>query len=171
MRILFITGQGFEDSELLCPKYRFEEEGFQVDIAAPDWGEVKGKRGYPVSANLAIDEAEPEAFDTLFIPGGKVAEKLAMHDAIVKFVQEFASLQRPIAAICHGPLLLASAGILKGRKATCYYKVSDKLQEAGAIYENSPVVVDNNIITSRQPRDIPLFMKEVVRTLKGLREA
>ena len=167
MRILFITGPGFEDSELLCPRYRFEEEGFHVDIAAPDWGEVKGKVGYTISANLAIDEAEPEAFDALFIPGGKAAEKLAMRENVIHFVQEFAKLDRPIAAICHGPLVLAAAGILKGKKATCYDRVSDKLEEAGALYENSPVVVDGKIVTSRQPSDIPLFMREVIRVFKG----
>ncbi len=167
MRVLMITGNGFEDSELLCPRYRMEEEGFQVDIAAMEWGEVKGKRGYVVSANLAMDEAEPEAFDALFLPGGKVAEKLAMHEAVIEFVKGFAKLQRPIAAICHGPVILGAAGVLKGKKATCYYKVSDKLEAEGAIYVNEPVVVDGNIVTSRQPSDIPFFMKEVIRVLKG----
>ncbi len=167
MRILFITDQGFEDSELLCPKYRFEEEGFHVDIAAPDWGEIKGKVGYVLSANLALDEAEPEAFDALYLPGGKAAEKLALRESVISFVQEFAKLDRPIAAICHGPLVLAAAGILKGRKATCYDRVSDKLEEAGALYENSPVVVDGKIVTSRQPSDIPKFMPEVIRVFKG----
>lgn len=166
MRILFITGEGFEDTELLCPKYRFEEEGFQVDISALDWGEVKGNKGYIVSANLSIDEAEPEAFDALYVPGGKVAEKLAMHEAIIRLVQAFARLGRPMAAICHGPLLLAAAGVLTGRRATCYYKVSNSLQKAGAIYEDSPVVVDGNIVTSRQPSDIPQFMKETVRIFR-----
>ncbi len=167
MRILFITDQGFEDSELLCPKYRFEEEGFHVDIAAPDWGEIKGKVGYVLSANLALDEAEPEAFDALYLPGGKAAEKLALRESVISFVQEFAKLDRPIAAICHGPLVLAAAGILKGRKATCYDRVSDKLEEAGALYENSPVVVDGKIVTSRQPSDIPKFMPEAIRVFKG----
>ncbi len=167
MRILFIAQSGFEDTELLCPKYRLEEEGFYVDIAAPDWGELKGKRGYIVSANLEIGEAEPEAFDALFLPGGKAAEKLAMHEAVIKFIREFSELDRPIAAICHGPLVLAAAGILNGRRATCYYKVSYKLEEAGAIFDDSPVVVDGKIVTSRQPRDLPLFMKEVVKMLKA----
>ncbi len=167
MRVLFITESGFEDTELLCPKYRLEEEGFQVDIAAPEWGEVKGKIGYTISANLSIDEAEPEAFDALFIPGGKAAEKLTMHESVIDFVKKFAELNRPMAAICHGPLVLAAAGILKGKRATCYYKVSDKLEEAGAIYENTPVVVDGKIVTSRQPSDIPKFMKEVIRVFKS----
>jgi len=167
MRILFITESGFEDTELICPKYRLEEEDFQVDIAAPDWGEVKGKKGYIVSANLEISEAEPEAFDALFIPGGKAAEKLAMHDAVIEFIKKFSQLDRPIAAICHGPVVLAAAGILKGKRATCYYKVSYKLEEAGAVFEDGPVVVDGKIVTARQPSDLPQFMKEVIKVFKA----
>ncbi len=168
MRILILTENGFEDSELLCPKYRFMEEGYQVDIAALNWGEVKGKHGYVVTANLELDDIEPESFNALFIPGGKAPEKLAFHEKVLDLVREFDKHSLPIFAICHGPLLLAKAGLLKGKKATCYYKVAEKLIELGAIYEDSPVVIHENIITSRQPGDLPQFMKAVLAALKNI---
>jgi len=166
MRILFITADGFEDTELLCPMYRLREEGYQVDIAAPDWGEVKGKRGYPVSANLALNEVEPSGFRMLFLPGGKAPDKLKHIPEVLDIVRAFHKDRRPIAAICHGPLILAEAGVLEGRRATCYWKVAEKIEKAGAIYEDSPVAVDENIITSREPVDLPEFMKRVVETLR-----
>lgn len=165
MRILFITTDGFEDTELFCPMYRFREEGCQVDIAAPDWGEIKGKMGCPVSANLALDDVESSGFRMLFLPGGKAPARLRTMPKVVEIVRDFDRDRRPIAAICHGPLILASANLLNGRRATCYWKVAEKIEQAGAIYEDSPVVVDENLITSREPKDLPDFMKEVVKVL------
>ncbi len=161
-RILFLVEDGFEDSELLCPRYRFQEEGYFVDIGAPDWGEKRGKHGYSISANLTLDEIEVDAFDALFIPGGKAPERLMKHEKALLIVKGFYEKKRPIFAICHGPLLLAEAGILKGKRATCYHKVAEMLEERGVIYENEPVVQDGNIITSREPGDIPQFMKAVI---------
>ena len=167
MRILIISADQFEDSELLCPMYRFKEAGFQVDIAAPEWGEIKGKHGYSASANLSLDDVEPSAFDMLYLPGGKAPEKLRYDDRVLAIAKEIASAGKPIAAICHGPLILAEAGLLKGRRATCYWKLEDQLRKAGALYENTSVVVDGNIITSREPKDIPDFMREIMKLLQG----
>ncbi|RUM89912.1 MAG: type 1 glutamine amidotransferase [Thermodesulfatator sp.] len=166
MKVLVITADGFEDSELLCPVYRFKEEGFEVDIAAPEWGQVRGKKGYNVSANLSFDELEPSIFDALYIPGGKAPAHLKHMPVVQEIVQAFDKAGKPIAAICHGPLILAAAGVLAGRKVTCYLKVAEDLQSAGARYENSPVVVDGNLVTSREPADIPYFMKEVIRIFR-----
>ncbi len=166
MRILIITANGFEDSELICPAYRFKEEGFQVDIAAPEWGEVIGKKGYVVSANLSLDDVEPSAFDALYLPGGKAPASLKHMPDVQKIVQAFEKEKKPIAAICHGPLILAAAGILQGRKATCYWKVAEDIEDAGAKYDNVPVIRDGNIVTARKPEDIPYFMKEIIGLLK-----
>jgi len=167
MRILFIAADGFEDSELLCPMYRFREEGFQVDIAAPDWGEIRGKKGYAVTANLTLDEVGPSGYLMLFLPGGKAPDELKNDEEALNIVRFFHGDRKPIAAICHGPLVLASAGILTGRRVTCYWKLAEKIERAGAKYENSPVVVDGNIITSRQPSDIPYLMKELISRVLG----
>ncbi len=170
MRILIITADGFEDSELLCPFYRFKEEGYEADIAASEWGEVKGKKGYKVSANLSFDEVEPSAFDALYLPGGKAPDHLKHIPEVQKIVQAFDREKKPMAAICHGPLILATAGVLQGRKATCYWRVAGDIQSAGARYENVPVVVDENLVTSREPADIPDFMKEVTALLGRVQE-
>ncbi len=165
MKILFITADGFEDSELLCPMYRLKEAGFQVDIAAPEWGEVKGKHGYSVTANLTFQEVEPSNYRLLLIPGGKAPEKMRIIPRVRDIVRSFAASSTPIAAICHGPQVLASAGLLEGRHVTCYRKIAREIQVAGAIYEDKEVVIDNGIITSREPGDIPAFMKAIMNAL------
>lgn len=166
MRVLILSADGFEDSELLCPMYRLKEAGYQVDIAAPEWGQIKGKQGYMVTANLALDDVQPDSFRLLLLPGGKAASQtLRTIPRVQDIVCEFVDKGRPVAAICHGPQILVSAGVLVGRRATCYEGVAKELEVAGVFYEDSEVVVDGNIITSRQPSDIPAFMSEVIRAL------
>ena len=165
MKVLILTAQGFEDTELLCPMYRLKEAGYQVDIAAPEWGEVKGKHGYGASANLTLDEVGPSSYRLLLIPGGKAPEQLCTVSMALDIVEAFAELHIPIAAICHGPQLLVSAGLIQGKRATCYHKISRELEAAGALYEDSEVVVDDGLITSREPADLPAFMREVMKAL------
>ena len=166
MRILIMTANGFEDTELLCPYYRFREEGFQVDICAPEWGEITGKHGYTVSANLSLSEVSEEAFVLLYLPGGKAPGELRLLPEALEIVRAFHQAQKPIAAICHGPQVLVSAGILKSKKATCYPKIAKELEALGVIYIDDEVVVDGNIITSRRPADLPAFMKAILNFLK-----
>jgi protease I len=166
MRILILSADGFEDSELLCPMYRLKEAGYQVDIAAPEWGQIKGKQGYMVTANLALDDVQPDSFKLLLLPGGKAASQtLRTIPRAQDIVREFVDKGRLVAAICHGPQILVSAGVLVGRRATCYEGMAGELEVSGVLYEDSEVVVDGNIITSRQPSDIPAFMSEVMRAL------
>ncbi len=165
MKILVLTAENFEDSELLCPMYRLKEAGYQVDIAAPEWGEVKGKHGYKVTANLTLDEVEPSGYRLLLLPGGKAPDRLRIMPKALDIVRAFHDLGLPIAAICHGPLILVSAGLLQGVRATCYRKVSRELEVAGALYEDQEVVVDQGFITSREPSDLPSFMMEVMKVL------
>lgn len=166
MRVLILSADGFEDIELLCPMYRLKEAGYQVDIAAPEWGQIKGKRGYTVTANLALDELEPDDFRLLLLPGGKTAaQRLRTDPEVQDIVRGFLDKERPVAAICHGPQILLSARVLIGRRATCYKDAAGELEASGVLYEDSEVVVDGNMITSRQPSDIPAFMREVIRAL------
>ncbi len=167
MGVLIMTANGFEDTELLCPLYRFREEGLPVDICAPEWGEVKGKHGYLISANLSISEVQAEAYQLLYIPGGRAPSELRILPEALDLVRAFYTQGKPLAAICHGPLVLLSAGILKGKKATCYPKIAMELKAAGVNYLDDEVVVDGNIITSRRPADLPAFMKAVLKTLRA----
>ncbi len=167
MGILIMTAHGFEDTELLCPYYRFREEGFEVSVCAPEWGEVRGKHGYTVTANLAISEAKAEAYRLLYLPGGKAPAELRLLPEALELVRAFHQQGKPIAAICHGPQVLLSAGILQGKRATCYPKIARELEAAGVHYVDDEVVIDGNLITSRRPADLPAFMKALIRILKA----
>jgi len=166
MKVLILTADGFEDTELICPMYRLKEAGFQVDIAAPEWGEVKGKHGYHVTANLTFDEVESSTYRLLLLPGGKAPECLRIIPKVLDIARNFAKERKPIAAICHGPQILLSAGLIQGLTATCYYKISRELEAEGVHYRNVEVNVDQNIITSRESNDIPAFMREIMRALE-----
>lgn len=167
-KALIVTADTFEDSELLYPWYRLQEAGYQVDIAAPKAGNVTGKHGYVVSANLSLDQVENAGscgYKLLVLPGGKAPETLHLLPKALDIARDFMGSGAPVAAICHGPLVLSTAGLLRGRKATGCKGVSGDLMEAGALYEDSEVVVDKNLVTSRQPSDLPAFMREVMRLI------
>lgn len=164
-KALVLVADDFEDSELLCPMNRLLEAGFQVDVASIKAGTVKGKKGYEVEAGLALDKVEDAGscgYRVLLIPGGKSPARLLKESAALDIVRDFVSSGLPIAAICHGPQLLAAAGVISGKKLTCYPKVADELKAAGALYEDAEVVVDKGFITSRVPSDIPAFNKAMM---------
>ena len=169
MKALIISADNFEDTELLVPYYRLKEEDIEVDIASIKAGKIKGKHDYVVEANLDLKDIKPEDYDILILPGGKAPEVLRKEKKALEIASHFFEKNKPVAAICHGPQILISANLLKGRKATCYKSVVDELKAAGAIYENKEVVVDGNLITSRQPSDLPFFLKEIVKVIKKLR--
>ena len=166
MKALIISADHFEDSELLYPFYRLQEEGLQVDIASIARGKINGKHGYEIVVDKALRDIDPKAYDLLVLPGGKAPAKLRKEPAAVAIAQEFMRSNKPVAAICHGPQILITAGVLQGRRATCYHSVAEELQESGALYEDNEVVVDGKLVTSRQPADLPAFMREIVRQLE-----
>lgn len=166
MKALIISADNFEDTELLVPLYRLKEEGVTVDIASIKKGKIKGKHGYEVEANKSLKEIKPDEYDILILPGGKAPEAVRKEKDALDIAQHFFEKNKPVAAICHGPQILISANILKGRHATCYRTVADELRASGAIYEDREVVVDGNLITSRQPSDLPAFMKEIMKALR-----
>ena len=114
---------------------------------------------------MTVAEADPQDFDCLVIPGGWAPDRLRRHAEVLDFVRKLHEKGKIIAAICHGPQVLISAGILKGKKVTCVSAIKDDVINAGAEYEDSPVVRDENIITSRVPRDLPFFCKEIIKAL------
>jgi protease I len=167
-KALIITADDVEDSELLYPYYRLQEAGYQVDVAAPQAGEVTGKHGYKIKADLSLSEVKPAkdgGYRVLVIPGGKAPAKLRQIPEALNIARAFAKDGLPVAAVCHGPQVLISAGLMRGRKATSYQSVSPELKEAGAVYQDQEVVVDKPFITSRQPSDLPAFMREVLAEL------
>lgn len=164
-KILMITGRDYDDSEVLYPYYRLLEDGYVVDVASAEKGEVLGKYHFVIQANLQFEEVNPKEYAGLIIPGGKAPEKLRLIESAKKIVREFESQQKPIAAICHGQQILISADVLAGKEATCYPGICDDLKNAGAIYLDAPVVVCGNLVTSRRPNDLPCFMKAFISLL------
>ncbi|HWR77671.1 MAG TPA: type 1 glutamine amidotransferase domain-containing protein [Thiobacillus sp.] len=165
MKALIISADHFEDCELLFPFYRLKEEGLEVDIASIARGKINGKHGYEVAVDRALRDVDPNAYDILILPGGKAPATLRKEPAAVGIAQDFMRSNKPVAAICHGPQILITAGVMQGRRATCYRSVAEELQASGALYEDKEVVVDGKLVTSRQPSDLPAFMREIVRLL------
>jgi protease I len=165
MKALLISADNFEDSELLVPYYRLKEANIEVTVASLNRGAITGKHGYEVAVDTTLDEVNPDDYAILVLPGGKAPAALRKDPKTLEITRSFFTHVKPVAAICHGPQILISAGLLVGRRATCYQSVADELTEAGALYEDREVVVDGNLITSRQPADLPAFMRETMKLL------
>ena len=165
MKALILSANNFEDSELLVPLYRLQEAGYKVEVASGEPGKITGKHGYEVQVDRTFEEVDPAGYGALVLPGGKAPAAIRNEPAVKGIVRAFFDAAKPVGAICHGPQVLVSAGLLAGRRATCYRTVSDELREAGAKYEDSEVVVDGRLVTSRQPGDLPAFMRELMKLL------
>ncbi|MFD1205729.1 MULTISPECIES: type 1 glutamine amidotransferase domain-containing protein [Sporosarcina] len=160
----------FEDSEYTEPADAFKEAGHEVVTIEKEAGkEVKGKQEKAtVKIDLGIDEANPDDFDALFIPGGFSPDQLRADDRFVQFVKKFMDDKKPVFAICHGPQLLITAKTLDGRDATGYKSIKVDMENAGAKYADKEVVVcQNQLVTSRTPDDIPAFVRESKKLLEG----
>lgn len=166
MKALIVSADHFEDSELLVPYYRLKEEGFEVEVASIARGKISGKRGYEVVADKALRDVDPGDYGILVLPGGKAPAALRKEQAAIEIARDFFRQNKPVAAICHGPQILITAGVLKGRHATCYHSVAEEMKQAGALYEDREVVVDGNLVTSRAPSDLPAFMREIIKLLE-----
>ncbi len=167
MKAVIITGPGFEDSELVYPYYRLLEEGFTVDVATKDKLEVRGKHGVTIKATIDTKDLTADGYDLVVIPGGLEApDRVRQIPEVLEFVKKMYEKKRIVAAVCHGPWVLISAGIMRGKKATCYKGCKDDLINSGAEYIDAPVVVDGNIITSPHFKDMGPWMKEVLKLVK-----
>ena len=166
MKALIFVENGVEDLEFFYPFYRFKEQGIDVDVCGPHQETVTGKHGYSITPNVPISAAKPDSYDILVLPGGKAPEKLRLHPAVIEMVQGMTSQDKIVASICHGGQILVSAGVLNGRKVTCYKSIKDDVIAAGADYSDEPVVVDGNFITSRCPDDLPAFCRELFNSMK-----
>ena len=166
MKALTISADNFEDMELFVPYYRLKEEGIEVVISSMNKGKIQGKHGYEIEVNKAFEEIDPKKYEILVLPGGKAPGAIRKDPAAVEIAGFFFEENKPVFAICHGPQLLITARLLKGRHATCYKSVAPEMKEAGALYEDREVVVDGNLVTSRQPSDLPAFMREMMKMIK-----
>ena len=165
MKALIISADNFEDTELLVPYYRLKEAGVEVTLASLSRGAIKGKHGYEVDVDKTLEEVNPDDYAILVLPGGKAPALLRKEPKALEISKSFFARSKPVAAICHGPQILISAGLLQGRRATCYKSVADELKKAGALYEDREVIVDANLVTSRQPADLPAFMREIMKQI------
>ena len=152
----------------MYPYLRLQEAGIEtVMVGTGRKKEYKSKEGYPAVEELSIQNAKPEDFAGVIIPGGFAPDILRRYDAVNSFVRQIFEQGGVAAAICHGGWGLASAGILKGRKATCFFAIKDDLINAGAKYLDEEVVVDGNLITSRKPEDLPAFCGEIIKAVNN----
>ena len=168
MKIACLLDSGFEDSEFKQPYDAFKQAGHQVTVIGLEAGkELKGKKGQTTTrAEVGIDQVRPDQFDALFIPGGYSPDHLRANPKMVSFTKAFFDGQKPVFAICHGPQLLISAGVVKGRKLTAWQTIQDDLKQVGANVVDQDVVVDKNLVTSRKPADIPAFVRESLKVLE-----
>jgi protease I len=167
MKIACVLGPKFEDSEFQQPYDAFRLAGHDVTVIGLEAdASLEGDNG-KVRAKIerAFKDVKPDAFDALFIPGGSSPDKLRAHDEAVRFVKDFMRSGKPVFAICHGPQLLLTADELKGHRMTAWKTVQGDLKKAGANVVDQEVVVDHNLVTSRQPSDIPAFIRESMKIL------
>lgn len=163
--VLILVADNYEDLEFWYPYYRLKEEKIEVKVAGL-LPEHKSKHGYPVKPDGNIREFSPENFDAVIIPGGYAPDKMRRSKEMLDFVEKMNEKKKIVAAICHAGWVLISAGITKGRRMTCFFSIKDDLINSGAIYEDKDVVVDKNIVTSRNPEDLPAFCREIIKALK-----
>ena len=170
-RIAIVATDGFEQVELLEPRKALEAEGAAVEILAPKDGQIQGMRhhdkGDPVKVDHKIDEAKPDDYAALVLPGGVAnPDALRMDPKTVGFIKAFFDAQKPVAVICHGPWTLVEAGVVKGRTMTSWPSLKTDLKNAGANWVDREVVRDEKLVSSRQPDDLPAFCREMVDLFK-----
>ena len=173
-KAVVITAEGFEDEEVIYPVIRLKEAGFDVHIATKEKKLVNGRLNFPLELivryyGTLVDSLslEPQNYDLVLIPGGfEAPDRVRQIPQVLEFVKDMHKRKKIVSAFCHGPWVLISAGILKGKKATCYPGIVDDLKNAGAFYINKPAVMDGNIITARHPRDVADLMKLILKKFK-----
>lgn len=171
IKVAIIAADGFEESELLTPYESLLKAGASVSIVSPDAGWIEGMRhrdkGKKARVTATIRDADPENYEALVIPGGLYnPDTLRTLPEAIEFVLHFAKASKPIAAICHGPWLLVEAGLAKGRKLTSWPAIKSDILNAGGEWVDKEVVIDEGIITSRKPDDLPAFCKALIQTIQ-----
>lgn len=175
-RIAILATDGFEESELQSPKEAIEKQGWKAEIVSLKSGSIKSwsnnNWGKEYAVDNIIDDVRPSEYDGLLIPGGVInPDKLRREEKVLDFVKGFFDAKKPVAAICHGPQVLISAGVVRGRELTSFESVKTDLQNAGAAWYDEEVVVDNGLVTSRSPQDLPAFNRKMIEEFtEGIHE-
>jgi protease I len=174
MRVAILATDDFELVELTEPRKALDQAGAKTVVIAPKQGEIQGMKhdvkADKVKVDMPLDQANASEFDAVMLPGGALnADTLRVVKEAQEFVREIDQAGKPLAVICHGPWLLVSAGLVKGRKMTSYYTIEDDLRNAGANWVNEECVRDRNWVSSRQPTDIPRFNQEMLALFSELR--
>ena len=155
--------------EVWYPLFRFQEAGAKVVTVGAQAGETyTSKLGYPVKSQLSFDDLKAADFDGVVVPGGYAPDIIRRYPKANQFVHDMDGAGKLVAAICHGPWVLCSASLLKGRKATSFFAIKDDVVNAGAHWTDAEVVVDRNLVTSRKPEDLPAFCKACIEVLAGV---
>ena len=175
-RIAILATHGFEQAELLEPRKALEAEGAETQVISPEKGKIKGWNekdwGKDVAVDVTLDSADSREFDALVLPGGVMnPDKLRMIPQAVQFVRQFLEAGKPVAAICHGPWMLVEAGALEGRRLTSWPSLQTDIRNAGGTWVDQEAVVDNGLITSRKPADIPAFNRKMIEQIAGARRS
>ena len=170
-KVAILATHGFEESELSSPKQYLEQQGWTAHIVSPESGSIKSWAekdwGKEYTVDKTLDEVSSGDYHALVLPGGVInPAHLRVNEKAVAFVKSFFEEKKPVAAICHGPWTLINADVVKGRKMTSYKSIKQDLVNAGANWVDEEVVVDNGLVTSRQPDDLPAFNKKMVEEIK-----
>lgn len=166
-KVAILVADGFEEVELTKPRQALDDAGAKTVVVSPAKGKVKGwdhtKWGKELAVDMPLAEARADDFDALLLPGGVMnPDHLRMEPTAVRFVRSFVEAGKPVAAICHGPWMLAEANVVAGRQMTSYPSIRTDLKNAGARWVDKEVVADGNLVTSRKPDDIPAFNREMI---------
>ncbi len=166
-KVAILVAEGFEQVEMTKPREALNEAGAETSIVSPSLGKIQGMnhadKGDKFDVDIPLSEARPEEFDALMIPGGLInPDQLRSTEEALEFVRHFFEKGKPVAAICHGPWVLIDAGVVRNRTMTSWPAIKTDLRNAGATWVDEEVVVDNGLVTSRKPDDIPAFNKKMI---------
>ncbi|MBI3710727.1 MAG: type 1 glutamine amidotransferase [Proteobacteria bacterium] len=165
-RIAILAENNYQEMELWVPYYRLKEEGAEVKIVGAGGAKAyTSKHGYPVNVDVQADAVSAADFDAVVVPGGYAPDIMRRHEAMVRLVREAAQKGKTVAAICHAGWMLASAGVIKGKRVTSFFSIKDDMINAGGKWVDEEVVIDGNLITSRTPADLPAFCREIVNAV------